>query len=77
MHATAHSKVINATNANKTILPLSLNLPWPPNKVNKRCPAIIFAASRIPKVIGRIIDLTVSINTITGIKAPGVPNGTK
>ena len=48
-----------------------------PNKVKRRCPAIILAASRTARVPGRIIFLTVSIRTINGIRAPGVPNGTK
>ena len=48
-----------------------------PSKVNKRCPAIILAASRTASVIGRIILLIVSINTINGISGPGVPWGTK
>jgi len=51
--------------------------PWEPNKVNRRCPATILAASRIDKVIGRITFLTVSIMTITGIRNEGVPRGTK
>ena len=51
--------------------------PWEPNSVNNKCPATIFAANRIDKVIGRIIFLTVSIITIIGIKNDGVPKGTK
>ena len=51
--------------------------PWDPNKVNNKCPATIFAANRIDKVIGRIIFLTVSIITIIGIRNLGVPKGTK
>ena len=51
--------------------------PWEPNNVNKRCPATILAANRIDKVNGRIIFLTDSITTITGIKNLGVPIGTK
>jgi len=60
-----------------TITGFILGLPWPPNKANKRWPAIILAANRTAKVMGRIIDLTVSIITITGIKGAGVPRGTK
>jgi len=37
----------------------------------------MFAASRIDRVPGRITLLTVSIITITGISATGVPLGTK
>lgn len=48
-----------------------------PSKVNKRCPAIILAESRIAKVPGRIIFLIVSMQTIKGIKIVGVPCGTK
>lgn len=48
-----------------------------PNKVKSKWPAIILAASRIAKVPGRITFLMVSINTINGIKAKGVPWGTK
>lgn len=48
-----------------------------PRRVNKRCPAIILAASRTANVPGRITFLIVSINTINGIKAAGVPWGTK
>ena len=46
------------------------------NVINK-CPATILAANRTDKVIGRIILLTISINTINGINTIGVPNGTK
>jgi len=48
-----------------------------PSKVKRRCPAIIFAASRTAKVPGRITFLIVSIKTINGISGPGVPCGTK
>lgn len=48
-----------------------------PNKDNKRCPAIIFADSRIAKVKGRIINLIDSIITINGISKKGVPWGVK
>jgi len=51
--------------------------PWDPKSVNNKCPATILAASRIESVPGRITFLTVSITTITGIKATGVPLGTK
>jgi hypothetical protein len=45
--------------------------------VRRRCPAIILAASRTDKVIGRIILLIISINTIKGINGAGVPIGTR
>lgn len=48
-----------------------------PSSVRRRCPAIILAANRTAKVPGRITFLTVSIKTIKGISAPGVPAGTK
>jgi hypothetical protein len=44
-----------------------------PNRVRRRCPAIILAANRTAKVPGRMILLIVSINTIKGIKTGGVP----
>ena len=37
----------------------------------------MLAASRIARVKGRVIDLTTSISTIKGIRALGVPLGTK
>ena len=79
MQATATSNISNRINlTNKILIIIRLILgPWEPNNVNNRCPATIFAASRIDKVIGRIIFLTVSITTIIGIKNDGVPNGTK
>ena len=58
------------------IIPETLG-PWEPSKVSNKCPATMFAANRIDNVIGRIIFLTVSIITITGIKNDGVPKGTK
>ena len=41
----------------------------------RRCPAIILAARRTERVIGRIIFLILSINTIKKDKAIGVPKG--
>lgn len=49
----------------------------PLNKVNRRCPATILAAKRTDRVIGRIRFLVSSITTIKGIKAIGVPRGTR
>lgn len=46
------------------------------NEIN-RCPAIILAANRTDKVIGRIIFLVVSINTMKDESIIGVPLGTK
>jgi len=79
MQATATSNSNNKykeKNNNKKVVNEILDI-WEPNKVNNKCPATIFAANRIDKVNGRIILLTVSIITITGIKNPGVPLGTK
>jgi hypothetical protein len=46
----------------------------------KRCinkwPAVMLATSRTDKVIGRIRLLTISINTIIGIRSVGEPIGT-
>lgn len=49
---------------------------WLPNSVISRCPATILAIKRTDRVIGRIRFLMVSIKTIKGINAPGVPEGT-
>ena len=51
--------------------------PWEPKSVSNKCPATILAASRIESVPGRMTFLTVSIITITGMRATGVPLGTK
>jgi len=48
-----------------------------PSSVISRCPAIIFAANRTERVIGRMILLIISIHTINDIRAIGVPWGTK
>jgi len=79
MHATPHSSVISPTNATtKQTRPIPPKFgPWPPSNVNRRWPATILAANRTAKVPGRITILTLSINTITGIRRPGVPTGTK
>jgi len=72
--ATAVSKIINIikTKENKLkIIILFLQ------RAIKICPAVIFAASRTERVIGRIIWLTVSIITINWDKARGVLKGTK
>lgn len=49
----------------------------PLSKERSKCPAIIFAANRTERVIGRIIFLIVSIKTIKKDRAMGVPKGTK
>lgn len=77
--ATAASKDNNKScviinNENITVLN---EFPVFPNKVKRRCPAIMFAVNRTAKVPGRIIFLIVSIMTIKGINTEGVPWGTK
>jgi len=79
IHATAISNINNKykkINKNINIIKFKLG-PWDPNNVNNKWPATILAANRIANVKGRIIFLTVSIITITGIKNLGVPVGTK
>jgi hypothetical protein len=46
------------------------------SSLSNRCPATMFADSRIDRVIGRIMFLVSSINTMKFIKAFGVPVGT-
>jgi len=48
-----------------------------PNRVNNRCPAIMFAVKRTASVPGRIRFLIVSIITINDINMVGVPWGTR
>ena len=77
--ATAVSKTNRAIRGIKiTIKIISLD-PGSPEvtKVISKWPATILAASRTDKVIGRIIFLTISINTIKGINTIGVPKGTR
>lgn len=79
MQATAnsrHSSIVNPA-ISPARRPVLKATPWEPKRVNKRCPATMLAASRMANVPGRIIFLTVSIITITGIKVPGVPAGTR
>jgi hypothetical protein len=44
-----------------------------PNRVNSRCPAIMFAVRRTANVPGRIRFLIVSMTTMNGISIDGVP----
>ena len=44
-----------------------------PSKVNRRCPAIMFAVNRTARVPGRIRFLIVSMITMNGINMVGVP----
>jgi hypothetical protein len=46
-------------------------------RVNKRCPAIMLAAKRTERVIGRMMLLIISMRTMKGIRGAGVPKGTK
>lgn len=79
MHATAISKMVKAVwdtirgRAVKIVKLVIAEL----NKISNKCPAIMFAASRTERVIGRIRFLTVSIRTIKGISIRGVPAGIK
>lgn len=50
---------------------------WLPSKVSNKWPAIILAARRTDRVIGRIMFLIISIITMKGIKGAGVPIGTR
>jgi len=77
--ATAVSRVASKKSLSSTADKISRGLfgPWLPNRVRRRCPATILAAKRTERVKGRMTLLTISINTINGIKAGGVPKGTK
>lgn len=79
MMATADSRTNNAiwTINNNITIDVIIEGPVFPNKVNSKCPAIILAVSRTASVPGRITLLIVSIQTIKGIRAEGVPCGTK
>jgi hypothetical protein len=79
MIATADSSVNRAIWAIISILNMVILIEGPvfPIRVISRCPAIMFAASRIAKVPGRIIFLIVSIHTMNGINTLGVPCGTR
>lgn len=48
-----------------------------PKRVISKWPAIILAVNRTAKVPGRMIFLIVSMQTIKGIRIPGVPWGTR
>ena len=78
MHATAHSNVARSEMAATTPITI-VRFPPPllPKRVRRRCPATILAARRTVKAKGRTNKLTVSIRTISGIKALGVPSGTR
>lgn len=54
-----------------------INCPVDPKRDNNRCPAIMFAVSRMAKVRGRIINLIDSIITINDINIKGVPWGVR
>lgn len=77
--ATANSNVSNANWVEMISILFGNELipPWFPNKVSKRCPAIMLADSRIDSVMGRIILLMVSIRTIKDIRRRGVLLGNK
>ena len=48
-----------------------------PIKLRTMCPALIFAASRNDRVIGRTVTLVVSISTKNGFSQSGAPSGRK
>lgn len=78
MIATAYSKVkrvASTTEEGKKIIGIASLIPL--RSLSKRWPAIILAANRTERVIGRIIFEIVSIKTIKNLRAIGVPNGTK
>jgi len=50
-------------------------LPYTPINVRTMCPAVIFAANRKDRVIGRTRFLTVSIKTKNGFNQSGAPLG--
>jgi hypothetical protein len=79
MRATAVSKIIRRACAAKVKLKIMRDLLGRRllNRVSRRCPAIILAASRTERVIGRIMFLISSIITMKGINGAGVPKGTR
>jgi hypothetical protein len=48
-----------------------------PRRDIRRCPATIFAISRMDRVMGRMMFLVISINTIKFMSGVGVPRGTR
>lgn len=52
---------------------VGIEVPRLPNNVNSKCPAIILAVNRTVRVMGRIIFLIDSIQTMNGINIKGVP----
>jgi hypothetical protein len=79
MHATTDSKAIRRYSGPQIIGNKIHDLltTWLPKSVNKRWPAIMFAARRTESVMGRITFLTISITTMNGIRTGGVPLGTR
>lgn len=77
--ATAVSSVIRRNCVDKVMRNRLMGLPGMRflRRVNKRCPAIMLAASRTERVMGRMILLVISIMIIKGIRGVGVPNGTR
>lgn len=56
---------------------LEISCPEDPKSDRRRCPAIMFAVSRIERVIGRMINLINSIKTMKGIRIDGVFDGVR
>jgi len=77
MKATAISRKNKTRPPPNIKISLAKVFPPPFTSLINRWPATILAAKRTDNVIGRIKFLTSSINTIKGIRALGVPDGTK
>lgn len=79
MIATADSKKSNKIwTINKNGIKSKFKMdPILPNNVINKCPAIILAVSRMVRVTGRIMFLTVSMQTMKKTKIKGVPWGTR
>lgn len=77
MQATLISRIHKITNANKPPKPCIEIMADPAHKDRIKWPAVMLAAKRTERVIGRIKRLKVSTNTIKGAKTMGHPRGTK
>jgi hypothetical protein len=79
MRATAPSRILNKIGIiiMKICLVMFIVIKNLVSKDINKCPATMFAASRTDKVIGRIMILVNSINTMKFIKGTGVPCGVR
>ena len=75
---TAISRIIRATITGIVDITIIFLIPCMafPRRESMRCPAIMFAVSRTDRVIGRIMFLIISMITMKGRSAEGVPVGT-